>query len=100
MTAVFHAQYSFTYVSALNIHVILNHPNDEDAYGAMNYFLRYHIPKLEFGIEVISRHIETDSDGEQLLSGFLSWSTEILCSARSLIKQLGGVPVPFVHPLS
>jgi hypothetical protein len=100
MPAVFHAQYSFTYVSALNVEIIEKSPQEEYSYGVMDYFLRHHIPKLEFGMDIISRYIELDSDGVRLLNGFREWFSEVRGMAHRLIKELGGVPEPFVHPLS
>jgi hypothetical protein len=99
MSAVFHAQYSFTYVSALNVEIIQNAPQEEYSYRVMDYFLRHHIPKLEFGMDIISRHIELDPDGVRLLNGFLEWFSEVRRMAHKLIRELGGVPEPFVHPL-
>jgi hypothetical protein len=100
MTAVFHAQYSFTYVSALNIKVITNSLNEQHSYCVMEFFLRHHIPKLEFGREVILRCIETDANGRRLLDGFCDWLADTIESGHELIRQLGGSPVAFVHPLS
>lgn len=90
MTAVFHAQYSFIHVTALNLHMLAEAGDALERQRILRLLAR-NVPRMEAGFEVIERHIETDAPGQQFVGSFMAWSKKILQQGRlQLIAASGG----------
>jgi HEXXH motif-containing protein len=91
MAAVLHAQYSFTYVSMLNISVVASGiaVDGEDSEAAALYFLSRHIPKLEFGMSVIEKNIQVDSPGRAFLDGYVAWFRQVVELGSNKLRKAG-----------
>lgn len=77
MTAVFHAQYSFMYVTALDLHM-LNAAADDTERSHVLMLLARNVPRMEAGFTEIEKNIQTDADGEVFVDAFMRWSRDIL----------------------
>lgn len=67
MPAVFHAQYSFTYVAALDIEIISSSKEIEIIHRCTNALAQY-LPKLEFGGKIIRDNAAVDRVGADFLA--------------------------------
>ncbi len=94
MTAVFHAQYSFIYVTALNVHVVAAEESPQSVRHYLAY-LAYNVPRMEQGYEELTRHIRVDSNGKSFIEGFFEWSDEVLERANQLLRahEVSKVPI-------
>ena len=93
MTAVFHAQYSFIHVTALDV-AIYDHPavDDEQRRHAV-YLLARNVPRMEAGDREIADHIRTDADGALFVAAFRTWSRAVLTRGRAILDENGfGIP--------
>jgi HEXXH motif-containing protein len=88
MTAVFHAQYSFIHVTALDL-CMLAGAHDEMERTRILMFLARNVPRMQAGQEEIISNIKTDDAGSQFLSGFLRWSTEVLAEGQAKLDANG-----------
>lgn len=88
MTAVFHAQYSFIYVTALDLHMLAE---AEDAMERTRIlmFLARNVPRMQAGQEEIVRNIRTDDAGSRFLAGFLRWSAAVLEEGQAKLDANG-----------
>lgn len=99
MSAVLHAQYSYTYVTALdNAIVCARTEPDRDAVIAQAG-IAVNVPKLQFGLKEIEENIKTGADGEAFLTGLYSWSERVFAESLSLLDELNISPQTFRHPL-
>ena len=99
MTAVLQAQYSYTYVSALDIHIYQAPGVPERYRRSAAQSLSVNLPKLAFGREVISTHAETDAAGAAFLAGYFAWLDGVIETGFAILDESGIAPVPFAHPL-
>jgi HEXXH motif-containing protein len=99
MTAVLHAQYSYTYVSALDIHIVKNDADEERIRQIVAGSLAWNLPKLEFGLAVLRKHAQVDASGDDFMAGFYDWSDWVLQQGYMLLQQFQVVPQQFAHPL-
>jgi hypothetical protein len=99
MPAVLHAQYSFTYVAALDVAIIRAGQDPARDRVIAELALAKIIPKLHFGLAVIKEHAVVDSAGADFLRGFFSWSDRIFEDASNILDQFQIAAEPFVHPL-
>jgi len=88
MTAVFHAQYSFMHVTALDLHMLARAENEWERQCILMLLAR-NVPRMQVGWEVVSSHIKTDATGEPFLEAFLNWSRGILQSSRAELNANG-----------
>lgn len=86
MTAVFHAQYSFMHVTALDIININKSDGEEDKLKWL-CLLQNNIPRMEEGDIEIKKHLKTDEDGADFFKGFFDWSEEVLTEGNLLLKK-------------
>ena len=100
MQAVFHAQYSFTHVAALDIEVINSGKHVELNPIICRHSLADKLPKLQFGLNVIRRNIEVDDAGADFMIGFFDWSERVLAAGFGILDDMQIPPRPFAHPLS
>jgi hypothetical protein len=99
MTAVLHAQYSFTYVLGLDIEIIRAGQDAARDRTIAAWSLAHKLPRLEFSLALIRDHIAVDPAGEQFLEGYFRWFDEIQANAHRILDEFGIPPVPFIHPL-
>jgi HEXXH motif-containing protein len=97
MSAVLHAQYSFTHVAALGIALV----QAESSFSSdiLRFSLARYIPKLEFGLEVLRRHARTDLNGDRFMAGFGDWVGRVLADGYAVLADSGVPSATFVHPL-
>ena len=90
MTAVLHAQYSFVYVTALDVHMFAaeQSPLKREIFGQV---LQSNLSKIEEGYLTIRKHIKPAQHGKEFLDGFFSWTERTILSAKDLLAR--GSPV-------
>ena len=98
MTAVIHAQYSYTYIPALDLAIIRSEANDDLSRRIAEKSLAVTLPKLEFGLRIIREHAQTDEAGAAFLAGFCSWIERILAEGFEVLARFDVQPTPFAHP--
>ncbi|NEQ66800.1 MAG: PqqD family peptide modification chaperone [Symploca sp. SIO2D2] len=99
MSAVLHAQYSYTYVSALDIEIITAGKAAERDRCIAEVSLAKNLPKLEFGLKVIEDNAEVDHAGADFLEGYFNWLDYVLEAGYQILDEFGISPQVFVHPL-
>jgi hypothetical protein len=100
MMAVLHAQYSYTYVSALDIQIINASIDYNRDYSIVEGSLANNLPKLEFGLRIIHENVLLDTTGNQFIEGLTNWSEKIFRDAYLILKKFQIHPKKFSHPLS
>jgi hypothetical protein len=85
MSAVFHAEYSFIYVTALDIKMIEAEDDARDK-AALLTLLARNVARMEEGLRVIRQHIKVDADGRHFVSGFCDWAESIIARGNTLLK--------------
>jgi len=91
MTAVFHHQYSFMHVTALDLHM-LSQSDSEWERQCILMLLARNVPRMQAGCEVVSSHIKTDAAGEPFLHAFMNWSQLILETSQAELDSNGYGP--------
>jgi hypothetical protein len=99
MAAVLHAQYSYTYVSALDIKIISAAIDQERDYAIAKGSLASNLPKLEFGLQVIQDNATLDSAGNNFIEGLIDWSKQIFRDGHTILDKFQIAPEEFIHPL-
>ena len=93
MTAVVHAQYSFIYVTALDVAIFDASDMPEDQKRLAIFLLARNVPRMEAGYEEIAAHVETDTDGARFIETFMEWSRRVLSRGREMLDANGyGIP--------
>jgi len=100
MTAVLHAQYSYTYVSALDIKIINAAIDYERDYSIAECSLAHNLPKLEFGLRIIQDNAILDAAGNNFIEGLIDWSKQIFRDAYVIFEKFQINPKEFIHPLT
>lgn len=100
MSAVLHAQYSYTYILQLDLHILAARQDPARDRDVIAYSLAVIAPKLEFGLKVIRAHALVSSDGSDFLSGLYAWSDRIIATCDRWFRESGISPEAFVHPIS
>jgi hypothetical protein len=98
MSGVFHAQYSFTYVCALEIKIIGSCQEVEIVDRSLANLVKL-LPKLEFGNQIIKDNVEVDLAGSQFMKGFFAWFNRILEDSYKILDEFQLSPKIFIHPL-
>jgi hypothetical protein len=88
MTAVFHVQYSFMHVTALDLYMLARAESEWERQCILMLLAR-NIPRMQAGCEVISSRIRTDDAGEPFLEAFMNWSRGILQSSQAELDANG-----------
>jgi len=99
MAAVLHAQYSYTYVSALDIKIINAAIDCDRDYSIAEGSLATNLPKLDFGLQVIQENAILDNAGTNFLEGLINWSKQIFDDGYRILNEFQIKPQPFLHPL-
>jgi hypothetical protein len=99
MTAVVHAQYSYTYISALDLKIVQGPTPPDRTRRIAQGSLAPILPKLEFGLKVIADNVTVDALGGDFFDGFLRWNRRVLEDGYAILEALGVRPQPFKHRL-
>lgn len=78
MTAVFHVQYSFIHVTALDVALYDQKNASEQQKRLALKLLKRNVPRMEEGYSELLRHARTDYDGQFLMEAFMDWSEEVI----------------------
>jgi ADP-heptose:LPS heptosyltransferase len=84
MTAVLHAEYSFLYITELNIKIYEEEtaPASRDAVVQL---LAGNLPRIEEGLEELVDHLETDAEGAAFFEGLGSWVERVIRRGREIL---------------
>ena len=88
MTAVFHAEYSFIYVTELDIRM-LEAERDELSRHHLLQLLMRNVVRMEAGYETLIRHLQTDADGAVFTRAFLDWARRAIERGHQLLNENG-----------
>ncbi len=88
MTAVFHAQYSFIHVTALDLYMLAASQSERERQYILMLLAR-NVPRMQEGYEEVSRHIETDAAGRLFVDAFMKWSADILQCGHAELNASG-----------
>jgi hypothetical protein len=88
MTAVFHAQYAFVHVTALNLYMFDSAENETERQHILMLLAR-NVPRMEDGFAEIACHIQTDRAGSVFVQTFMDWSRVILAKGRVILDGNG-----------
>ena len=88
MTAVFHAQYSFIYVTALDLHMLARAEGERERQWILMLLAR-NVPRMQAGYEEVARHILTDAAGGLFLEAFMDWSRGVLQRGQAELDANG-----------
>ncbi len=88
MTAVFHAQYSFMHVTALDLYLFKSAETTSDRVRILMLLAR-NATRMQAGYEEIAQNIRTDQNGALFVTAFMSWSDEVLREATEVLNANG-----------
>lgn len=77
MTLVFHDQYSFMHVTALDLHMLAAAEREFERHCILMLLAR-NVPRMQFGYAELAARIKLDADGRLFLDSFMDWSRTIL----------------------
>jgi HEXXH motif-containing protein len=83
MTAVLHAQYSYVYVTNLDIH-ILQTECDGARQDVIRRRLHVNLSRITEGYDTIRTHFEPGEHGREFMEGFASWTQKTIDLARTM----------------
>jgi hypothetical protein len=86
MTAVFHAEYSFIYVTQLCLMLLAADP-EEETRKYLLLRLKTLLPRMESGFELIEAKIQVDAIGRPFVDGFMDWARRVLADGRALLDR-------------
>jgi len=99
MAAIVHAQYSYMHVAELDLKIIENCRNSELGESVIRFSLFQYLPKLAFGIDIITKNVKTDSAGDAFCSGLVTWCSSLLARGQQALALAGLSLQSFTHPL-
>lgn len=88
MTAVFHAQYSFIHVTALDLRM-LSAAQGERERQCILMLLGRNLPRMQAGYQEVERHIRTDEAGHLFVGAFMEWSRDVLQQGQAELDTAG-----------
>jgi HEXXH motif-containing protein len=88
MTAVFHAQYSFIYVTALDLKMLAGANGNRERQLILMLLAR-NVPRMQSGYEEVARHVRTDEAGGQFVEAFMKWSRDVLERGQAELDASG-----------
>jgi hypothetical protein len=88
MTAVFHAQFSFMHVTALDLKMLKYRPEGEDKTHILMLLAR-NVIRMQSGYELIDKQIKTDNEGRLFVSTFMEWSANIIEESIKFLADNG-----------
>jgi HEXXH motif-containing protein len=87
MSAVFHAEYSFIYVTALDIRMIELETADDKKANLLKLLAR-NVIRMEEGFDTIWKNIKVDHDGRKFVDSFLRWAEQIIYRGKVMLDTL------------
>jgi HEXXH motif-containing protein len=84
MTAVFHAEYSFIYVTQLYLMMLAADP-EEEMRKYLLLLLQTVLTRMEEGFKVIEDNIRVDAIGRPFVDGFMDWAGRVLADGRAIL---------------
>ncbi len=91
MPGVFHDQYSFMHVTALDLEMFDKANNGKERSHILMLLAR-NVPRMQSGQEILDRHLKTDDAGKQFADAFLAWSSDILRRSQAALDSNGYGP--------
>ncbi len=88
MSAVFHAQYSFIYVTALDLYMLAK-ANGQRERQFILMLLARNVPRMQSGYEEVAMHAKTDEAGRQFVDAFMQWSSDVLLRGQAELDANG-----------
>ncbi len=88
MTAVFHDQYAFMHVTALDL-AMLDNATDAKERTHILMLLARNVPRMQAGFEVVAKNIQTDHSGQLFVDSFMQWSKSILDRGQTMLDDSG-----------
>ena len=88
MSAVFHAQYSFTYVTELDSRLV-NYVQDDNERTSLLLLLSDNLPRIEHGLVTVQDNIITDASGALFVDGYISWAEKVIKTGNSILQRYG-----------
>jgi hypothetical protein len=88
MTAVFHAQYSFMHITALDLEMLKQVAEDEEKTHILMLLAR-NVIRMQSGYELIDKQIKTDNEGRLFVSAFMGWSAVIIKESLNVLAKNG-----------
>lgn len=88
MTAVFHAQYSFIHVTALDLHMLAA-AKDERERQCILMLLARNVPRMQAGHKEVAQYIRTDEAGHSFVDAFMEWSGNVLQRGQAELDASG-----------
>jgi len=97
MTAVFHAQYTFTHILHLD-NILLEGEHSERNLSILLNLLTYTLIRIERGLEILREHVVLDEKGKAFFEGYYNWADEVVARSNALLK-LHKYPKPTLNPV-
>jgi HEXXH motif-containing protein len=88
MSAVFHAQYSFIYVTALDLYMLAGAQSEKERQHILMLLAR-NVPRMQAGYGEVERNIKTDSEGDSFVGAFMEWSRDVLDRGQAELDANG-----------
>lgn len=88
MTAVFHAEYSFIYVTELDIRMLAAESDDLSRQHILQLLMR-NVVRMEAGYETLKRGLQTDAAGDVFAGAFLHWAKRTIEHGYQLLNENG-----------
>lgn len=85
MSAVFHAEYSFMHVTALDL-AMLAGESDPTMRVYLAGLLRRNLDRMAAGRREIAAHVETDAEGAVFVAAFLEWTDQVLAAGERALR--------------
>lgn len=86
MTAVLHAEYSFTYITQLNIHMY-RHGVDQAARDIAAQLLAENLSRIREGLGELDQYLETDEAGASFFLGLRQWVTRLVDEGEEILRE-------------
>jgi hypothetical protein len=86
MTAVLHAEYSFAYVTALDLEMI-RHESSEPRLRILLRFLERNLRRIEEGIGEIRQHARLDEVGIPFMAGLYAWIERLVDDSHDVLRR-------------
>lgn len=84
MTAVFHAMYSYSYITQLDL-IMYEHEQDEREKAGHLDAIETNYNRLLEGESVLRPNLKTDEDGARFFRGYFDWLDKILADCRQVL---------------
>lgn len=88
MTAVFHAEYSFIYVTELDIRMLEAEHNEMSRHHILQLLMR-NVVRMGAGYETLIRYMQTDDAGAIFVEAFLRWAERAIERGYQLLNDNG-----------